>query len=576
MEHMKKLFLFSMVLVLVFSNIVYAESDPSTWAVDEVNKLKAENILDEAFFTNYQQNITRKEFAYLSVRLFEVMSGEVAEIGEDPFTDTDDEWVLKGYNIGILKGYGGGVYGPDDLITREQLAALLIRMLDGAEVEYDKNIAGLSFNDDNEISEWAKDCVYLANKNGIVGGIGDNLMAPKNNATKEQSMLMAMRIINMNINNVIVSEVAENEDEKAELTWSSVVNLSNSEGESFSPVITADILGNIHLIWVEESNDYLDLYYRQFNNGKWSDNINVTNSDRFSIFPDIACDELGNIHVVWEQYYPGTSYILYSYYNGLDWAKPYMVSRPYILESRIPRISLDSAGDPHVIWFDKNTVGSIEMLDIHYSGRDGDKWTVTECLELMENVFTDDPNRVLFPDIEIDESDNIHVVWPDMSFSNFTIDIFHNQLGGVSVSISDNNGRSQFPKLAKDESGVLHVAWEDDSSGQYEVLYSWLDGRQWTEAVNVSKTSGDSMLPSIAVDDERNVHIVWVDDSTGNYEILYSCWDGIEWTEPENLSESVENSTDPSITTDISGNIHVMWAESIFDSHEIYYRVKSK
>jgi hypothetical protein len=178
-------------------NVGVVKEEPSSWAIESVNNLKAQNAMDNSFFNGYKVDMTRESFAYLSVKLYEKLTGDVAIIGEDIFDDTDNEWILKGYNIGILNGYGNGVYGPNDLITREQLAVLLIKTMMKSGVDYDTDISGLQFQDDDSISSWAKEYVYLANKNGILSGVGNNMMAPKSKATKEQAMIMSMRILNI-------------------------------------------------------------------------------------------------------------------------------------------------------------------------------------------------------------------------------------------------------------------------------------------------------------------------------------------------------------------------------------------
>lgn len=178
-------------------NAGVVKEEPSSWAIESVNNLRAQNAMDNSFFNGYKVDMTRESFAYLSVKLYEKLTGNIAVIGEDIFDDTDNEWILKGYNIGILNGYGNGVYGPNDLITREQLAVLLIKTMMKSGVYYDTDISGLQFQDDSSISSWAKEYVYLANKNGILSGVGNNMMAPKSNATKEQAMIMSMRILNI-------------------------------------------------------------------------------------------------------------------------------------------------------------------------------------------------------------------------------------------------------------------------------------------------------------------------------------------------------------------------------------------
>ena len=85
----------------------------------------------------------------------------------------------------IIEGYGDGKFGPDDTITREQMAAILYRY--GEYKGYDvTNKANLSkFEDNSEISAWAQTALSWASADGLIEGDGDKLM-PKENAQRCQ------------------------------------------------------------------------------------------------------------------------------------------------------------------------------------------------------------------------------------------------------------------------------------------------------------------------------------------------------------------------------------------------------
>lgn len=242
---------FLCVIVLLLTTVSFADK-PSNWAEESISKLQMSDVFDSEFYDGFKTSMTRKEFAYLSVKLYEELSGIETTVGEDPFKDTDDEWVLRGYNEGFIKGYDESTYGPNDLITREQLAVLLMRVIKASGVEYDNNIADLKFSDDNEISPWAKESVYLANKNGILNGVGDNRVSPKTDATKEQAMIMSLRIVDNstvtnNIDNSISNDlnISDNEDSNISV---SIDNTDNSVTDS----------NNVYYDYSTVINNYID------------------------------------------------------------------------------------------------------------------------------------------------------------------------------------------------------------------------------------------------------------------------------------------------------------------------------
>lgn len=139
--------------------------------------------------SDYQNNISRSEFAYLGVKLYEYYTNHKLIIGNQSFKDINNEWVLKAKNAGIVNGYPDETYKPDNFIRRDELATLFVNILKAADVQY--KIYSLElFNDDKDIPSWAKEHVYIAKSNNIIRGVGDNSFDPSGNATREQSLIM--------------------------------------------------------------------------------------------------------------------------------------------------------------------------------------------------------------------------------------------------------------------------------------------------------------------------------------------------------------------------------------------------
>jgi len=83
---------------------------------------------------------------------------------------------------GIVNGYGNGLFGPDDNITREQLAVMLWRYA-GEPAATSKE---LHFNDADTASGYALNALRWAVENGIINGKGDGILDPKGIATRAQ------------------------------------------------------------------------------------------------------------------------------------------------------------------------------------------------------------------------------------------------------------------------------------------------------------------------------------------------------------------------------------------------------
>ena len=127
------------------------------------------------------------------------------EVSMSTFTDVaNTEYYAKAVawaeKNGIVNGYGEGKFGPNDVITREQLAAIMYRYSNhkkyNTSVGEDTNI--LSYNDISELSEYAVSSMQWACGAGLVNGIGDGKLAPKGNATRAQLATILMRYCESN------------------------------------------------------------------------------------------------------------------------------------------------------------------------------------------------------------------------------------------------------------------------------------------------------------------------------------------------------------------------------------------
>jgi hypothetical protein len=126
-------------------------------------------------------NITRAEFATILVKAFklEPQSGKV-------FADTTSHWakdtIATAAAYGIVNGYDGNTFGPNDLITREQMAAMIVNALKLTPVTEE-----ISFIDSGSISGWARAAVTTAVNNGLINGYPDNTIRPQGHATRAEA-----------------------------------------------------------------------------------------------------------------------------------------------------------------------------------------------------------------------------------------------------------------------------------------------------------------------------------------------------------------------------------------------------
>ena len=128
------------------------------------------------------------------------MEGSPAPKGKNSFTDVEAEkwyadaitWTAEN---GIFAGYGKDKFGPDDPITREQLAAIFYRYADYK--GYDLTVKGNldKFKDADKITDYAKTAMQWAVGSGLVKGKSGNLLDPQGTATRAEIAAMLHRFI---------------------------------------------------------------------------------------------------------------------------------------------------------------------------------------------------------------------------------------------------------------------------------------------------------------------------------------------------------------------------------------------
>ena len=94
---------------------------------------------------------------------------------------------------GIVKGYDTGAFGPEDSVTREQLAAILYRYAQAK--GYDTTKGGMAvreFSDSASISDWAQEAMAWAVNAQVLSGKGNGVLDPQGTATRAEVAQMLM------------------------------------------------------------------------------------------------------------------------------------------------------------------------------------------------------------------------------------------------------------------------------------------------------------------------------------------------------------------------------------------------
>ncbi len=140
--------------------------------------------------------MTRAMFATVLYRI----AGMPAVSGANSFYDVAaGQWytdaILWGQSTGIISGYGNGLFGTNDLVTREQMCVMLSRYLQWAGYALPAVTAAKQFGDNAQIADWAAESIRFCQMHGLINGRSNGLFAPKENATRAENSAVLRRVI---------------------------------------------------------------------------------------------------------------------------------------------------------------------------------------------------------------------------------------------------------------------------------------------------------------------------------------------------------------------------------------------
>ena len=171
---------------------------PSDWAVE---LLKASDRFAVANLQiGFKENATRHQFALAVANFLEqyynkgidaIVKERDAAMGS--FSDTEDKDILSVNALGVVNGTGDGEFSPDALLTREQAAALMHRIMVEVLGIDTSDVPKASYKDSDKISPWASDAVNVMTDLGIMVGDGSNFN-PQQNCTREMCIIMFSRL----------------------------------------------------------------------------------------------------------------------------------------------------------------------------------------------------------------------------------------------------------------------------------------------------------------------------------------------------------------------------------------------
>ena len=176
----------------------FGDVDDGDWFADAVRFVYENGMMNGVSETYFAPHATTSRSMIVTI-LYRLEGEPVVDDAMD-FTDVAGdayyaEAVRWAASEGIVGGYGGGLFGSDDAVTREQLAVILYRyaVYKGYDVSIGEDTNILSYADFADLSEYAIPAMQWACGAGVITGVTDATLVPQGEATRAQVAAMLMR-----------------------------------------------------------------------------------------------------------------------------------------------------------------------------------------------------------------------------------------------------------------------------------------------------------------------------------------------------------------------------------------------
>lgn len=179
-------------------NAVMKDIGEAEWARESIENLAQRGILcgyGDEFRPN--NSITRGEFVKVVVTAFDLLD----ENASADFADIRGHWaypyIASAHNAGIVNGIGDNLFGADEYISRQDMAAMIARLAESIGKTLPTVNEAAEFSDEAMISDYAAEAVDMVRKAGIINGYEDNTFRPAQNATRAETAKIIYSLINI-------------------------------------------------------------------------------------------------------------------------------------------------------------------------------------------------------------------------------------------------------------------------------------------------------------------------------------------------------------------------------------------
>ncbi len=175
------------------SHTLFLDVAPGAWYYQAVEYVSREGLMAGVGASLFAPDLTTSRA--MIVTILYRLEGTPQVDQASPFTDVEDSaWYAKAVTWAnaqvIVTGYGGGHFGPEDTITREQMAAILYKYAQYKGQDTSKQADLSVYTDQGQVSAYARNAVSWAVAQGLISGTAPGVLSPGGSTTRAQAAVI--------------------------------------------------------------------------------------------------------------------------------------------------------------------------------------------------------------------------------------------------------------------------------------------------------------------------------------------------------------------------------------------------
>lgn len=169
------------------------------WAKASILQLLEKNVVNGKEINRFAPHdyVKRSEFTKMIAEAFGYKKEKAHGFADVAMNHWASDYISAVAGAGIITGDDKGNFNPDADITRQDIAAILYRVLVLENYKFNIESVSIRFNDKADISEYAENGIAVLSHMEILNGYDDGSVKPRDNATRAEVAVLLCRVMNI-------------------------------------------------------------------------------------------------------------------------------------------------------------------------------------------------------------------------------------------------------------------------------------------------------------------------------------------------------------------------------------------